>query len=85
MRVDAGAAQILEQVVTKQNPGTPHNTDGWPTFEGWPTHSSLTHEQVYYKWMERAWLDASEALWYRRDLEAVATEVGRVAHLDVGA
>ena len=50
-----GHGAILEQVLTKQNPGTPHNTDGWPTFEGWPTHYSLTHEQVYYRWLERAW------------------------------
>ena len=50
-----GYGAILEQVVTKQNPGTPHNTDGWPTFEGWPKYNSLTHEQVYYRWLERAW------------------------------
>ena len=50
-----GHGALLEQVLTKENPGTPHNTDGWPTFEGWPKHNSLTHEQVYYKWLERAW------------------------------
>ncbi|HJR46042.1 MAG TPA: hypothetical protein VJ927_10605 [Actinomycetota bacterium] len=50
-----GYGAVLEQVLTKQTPGTPHNTDGWPTFEGWPTHNSLTHEQIYYKWLERAW------------------------------
>jgi microsomal dipeptidase-like Zn-dependent dipeptidase len=34
---------------------TGHNTDGWPTFTGWPHHRTYTHEQVYYKWLERAW------------------------------
>ena len=50
-----GHGALLEQVLTKKNPGTPHSPDGWPTFAGWPTHYSLTHEQVYYRWLERAW------------------------------
>ncbi len=33
----------------------PHDTVGWPTFKDWPTYSSLTHQQMYYKWVERAW------------------------------
>ena len=28
---------------------------GAPTFNGWPRWSSTTHQQVYYKWLERAW------------------------------
>ena len=32
-----------------------HDTDGWPTFAGWPRHESLTHEGTYWKWIERAW------------------------------
>ncbi len=32
-----------------------HDTTGWPTFNEWPTYSSLTHQQMYYKWVERAW------------------------------
>ena len=50
-----GHGAALEQLLTKENPGTPHSTDGWPTFEGWPRYNSLTHEQVYYRWLERAW------------------------------
>jgi microsomal dipeptidase-like Zn-dependent dipeptidase len=49
-----GHGAILEQFLSKEE-GKPHHTDGWPTFEGWPRHNSLTHEQVYYKWLERAW------------------------------
>ena len=29
---------------------------GSPTFNIWPTWSSTTHQQMYYKWLERAWL-----------------------------
>ncbi len=29
---------------------------GWPTFKDWPHHDSLTHEQTYYKWIERAYM-----------------------------
>src|SRR5262249_40290412 len=28
---------------------------GAPLFNGWPTWQSTTHQQVYYKWLERAW------------------------------
>jgi len=28
---------------------------GAPVFSGWPTWHSATHQQVYYKWLERAW------------------------------
>lgn len=28
---------------------------GWPYFNGWPSWNSTTHQQVYYKWLERAW------------------------------
>jgi hypothetical protein len=40
-------------------PGSPlatHDTQGWPTFVDWPKRDSLTHEAVYYKWLERAWM-----------------------------
>lgn len=47
-----GFGAALEQVLS--GPG-PHTTDGWPTFGGWPRPESLTHEQAYYKWVERAW------------------------------
>src|SRR5262245_22361736 len=28
---------------------------GAPSFNGWPRWSSTTHQQVYYRWLERAW------------------------------
>ena len=39
--------------------GTPtgtHDTMGWPSFGGWPTFDTYTHQQVYYRWLERAWM-----------------------------
>ncbi|HEX2196924.1 MAG TPA: hypothetical protein VHJ76_08360 [Actinomycetota bacterium] len=50
-----GHGAVLEAALSGGNPVEGHNTDGWPTFEGWPKPHSLTHEQVYYKWLERAW------------------------------
>jgi len=50
-----GAGAILENTVSYGNPVGTHDTHGWPTFKGWPHHASLTHEQSYYKWLERAW------------------------------
>ncbi|HWY23864.1 MAG TPA: hypothetical protein VNX47_03030 [Nevskia sp.] len=35
---------------------SPHDTQGWPTFVGWPTAASDTHQVMYYKWVERAWM-----------------------------
>lgn len=32
-----------------------HDTHGWPSLTGWPTFNSMTHQQTYYVWLERAW------------------------------
>ncbi len=32
-----------------------HATDGWPTFSEWPARDQLTHEAIYWKWLERGW------------------------------
>lgn len=34
---------------------TGHDTHGWPTFPSWPSRTAVTHESVYWKWLERAW------------------------------
>jgi hypothetical protein len=48
-----GAGGVLETVLS----GRPtHDPVGWPTFTDWPAYDSLTHEQSYYKWVERAWM-----------------------------
>ncbi|GAB17075.1 hypothetical protein GOEFS_018_01070 [Gordonia effusa NBRC 100432] len=48
----AGLPAIGEMVLSR--PG-PHDTSGWPSFSGWPRWDSLTHQQTYYRWIERAW------------------------------
>ncbi|MGY3334637.1 microsomal dipeptidase-like Zn-dependent dipeptidase [Streptomyces filamentosus] len=39
-----------------------HDPDGWPTFADWPAHDSLTHQQNYYAWLERAWRGGQRVL-----------------------
>lgn len=50
-----GTLDLVGNTYVYGNPARPHATDGWPTFSEWPNHVSLTHEQMYYKWVERAW------------------------------
>lgn len=50
-----GAGALLENVLFG-NPLRTHDPVGWPTFKDWPAPSSMTHEQTYYRWIERAWL-----------------------------
>ncbi|NMM86612.1 peptidase [Rhodococcus sp. SRB_17] len=50
-----GMPALLENVLSYGNPFETHDTTGWPTFADWPAQDSLTHEQTYYKWVERAW------------------------------
>jgi microsomal dipeptidase-like Zn-dependent dipeptidase len=49
-----GAGAVLENVLAG-DPLATHDTAGWPTFRDWPAPSSLTHEQTYHRWVERAW------------------------------
>ncbi len=50
-------AALLENLTNKEGGGPfdAHDPVGWPTFTDWPKWSSLTHQQMYYKWVERAW------------------------------
>ncbi|HEX9642721.1 MAG TPA: hypothetical protein VGC11_01820, partial [Acidimicrobiia bacterium] len=50
-----GAGGVLEAFLRAGQPVAPHDTTGWPTFGDWPAYNSLTHEQMYYRWLERAW------------------------------
>ena len=44
----------FENVLSGANPAATHDTTGWPTFADWPNPTSLTHENTYYRWVERA-------------------------------
>ena len=50
-----GGGAVLENALSGGSRPT-HDPVGWPTFEDWPASDSLTHEQSYYKWLERAWM-----------------------------
>ncbi|WP_084713096.1 hypothetical protein [Streptacidiphilus rugosus] len=39
-----------------------HDPVGWPTFKDWPAPASLTHNQTYYAWIERAWRGGQRVL-----------------------
>lgn len=47
-----GCGAVLETALSGT---TCHDPGGWPSFAGWPEHQQLTHEQAYYKWLERSW------------------------------
>ena len=52
-----GRTALLENVTNLEGKGpfAPHSTQLWPTFQDAPAWSSLTHQQMYYRWVERAW------------------------------
>jgi hypothetical protein len=50
-----GSAAVLENALYG-DPLHTHDPVGWPTFKDWPSPPSLTHEQTYYRWIERAYL-----------------------------
>lgn len=45
----------FENFTKTGSPVGTHDPVGYPTFKDWPAHNSLTHQQAYYKWIERAW------------------------------
>ena len=46
----------MQNFLNYGSPVDEHETEGWPTFEDWPHHDRLTYEQIYYRWLERAWM-----------------------------
>ncbi|MFO0696214.1 MAG: hypothetical protein U0230_21800 [Polyangiales bacterium] len=51
--IEIGAAALLNGDIGMFN----HHTDGYPTFTDWPrSWGSATHQTMYYRWLERAWL-----------------------------
>ncbi len=39
-----------------------HDTAGYPDFTFWPTAYTETHNQAYYRWIERSWLSGQRIL-----------------------
>lgn len=51
-----GSEDITGNLLRDGNPVGTHDTHGWPSFTGWPTNDTNTHQQVYYRWLQRAYL-----------------------------
>lgn len=50
-----GTFAIAENLLSNGSLTGTHSNKGWPDFDGWPRHDSLTHEGTYWKGIERAW------------------------------
>ena len=63
-----GSADVTGNLLRDGVPFGTHDTGGWPTFSGWPTHGTNTHQQIYWVWLKRAWL-AGERLVVAQTIE----------------
>src|SRR4051794_21057968 len=50
-----GSLDITGNLLRSGDPAGTHDTHGWPSFSGWPTFDTYTHQQIYYRWLERVW------------------------------
>ena len=63
---------LIGTLAAGQTPSANHATDGYPSFSDWPSGPSrATHQTMYYRWLERAWLGGLRLM----VLHAVANEV----------
>jgi microsomal dipeptidase-like Zn-dependent dipeptidase len=53
---DNGSLDITGNLLRSGSPAGTHDTHGWPTFAGWPVYDTYTHQQTYYRWLQRAWM-----------------------------
>jgi microsomal dipeptidase-like Zn-dependent dipeptidase len=51
-----GSQDITGNLLRTGLPFGTHDTHGWPTFDGWPVHNTITHQQIYNVWLKRAWM-----------------------------
>lgn len=51
-----GSRDLTGNLLRGDAPAAKHDTHGWPTFAGWPTYDTYTHQQVYYRWLQRDWM-----------------------------
>jgi microsomal dipeptidase-like Zn-dependent dipeptidase len=57
-----GSLDITGNLLRSGSPAGTHDTQGWPSFAGWPTYDTNTHQQVYWRWLERAWMSGMRLL-----------------------
>ena len=63
-----GSDDVTGNLLRTGLPFGTHDTHGWPTFSGWPTFDTNTHQQIYYRWLQRAWM-AGERLVVAQTIE----------------
>jgi microsomal dipeptidase-like Zn-dependent dipeptidase len=51
-----GSEDFTGNLLRNGTPTGTHDTHGWPSFAGWPTFDTYTHQQIYYRWLQRAWM-----------------------------
>ena len=51
-----GSLDFTGNLLRSGRPAGTHDTMGWPGFGGWPTFETYTHQQVYYRWLQRTWM-----------------------------
>lgn len=51
-----GSEDITGNLLRSGSPTGTHDTQGWPSFSGWPTYDTYTHQQIYWRWLERSWM-----------------------------
>jgi len=51
-----GVLDVTGNLLRSGSPAGTHDNHGWPTFAGWPVYNTLTHQQIYWVWLERAWM-----------------------------
>jgi microsomal dipeptidase-like Zn-dependent dipeptidase len=51
-----GSQDITGNLLRSGNPAGTHDTHGWPSFSGWPTYDTYTHQQIYWRWLQRTWM-----------------------------
>jgi microsomal dipeptidase-like Zn-dependent dipeptidase len=51
-----GSEDVTGNLLRTGNPAGTHDTHGWPSFEGWPANDTYTHQQIYWRWLQRSWL-----------------------------
>jgi len=49
-----GAGGLLDPVGMALGQGIGHPVGGWPQFDGWPKRTTITHQQMYFEWVKRA-------------------------------
>jgi microsomal dipeptidase-like Zn-dependent dipeptidase len=51
-----GSMDITGNLLRGGAPTDTHDTHGWPSFKGWPTFDTYTHQQTYYRWLQRMYM-----------------------------